>query len=533
MELKANEIRDKLKYFPSSKCLPKKTVLPQSEENSLNQSTSSSSHQQNQMDYLRPSRFDEKRWTDFENCLKDIDKNYENSEYMSKIRNSVVHVESLKELVKVHAEISGIREEYDIQTRQEEIVYLFKSGKNGWEFIKIFDRLLEVCGTYISNAKNNGSLKETESENEDKIIKDKKNEAKLQQESEDFKAGIKKEIEKIDEGLINRIISNKVSEAIGRVEERFLSVDLKAMEMDKQIFSIKKTLKKMKNAIDKKWYELKLVESHIEQQQALLTLPVKRRRFSVVESVKSFRSKGNLLSPSEEPEANSEESFAASSLTLRDNHLDNMIYKLRLRGGVKMTDIWRLNNCAVIFNLNELKSIVDVAKIDELARLRPWATRWKAKDKYFFNMKNVSSPFFNRNISKYDNSLKGITASLTENYLVHFDLYCTWRKLKLWLKDISNTIDLCITPSYPHKIRSIIVNEYETGFGDMLEKALPYLTKQRLDRTPNLVLYSFIDDFPDDYLIKSHFCIIGRNQSIDLRKILNLTSYSSTLKLGQ
>lgn len=528
MESKANEIRDKLKYFPDFKFLPKKSEQPQPEKNSLKQSISSSSHQEIQMEYLKPLKYDDKRWTDFENCLKDIDKNYENSEFMSKIRNSSVHIESLKELVKVYADIIGIKDEYDIQTRQEEIVYLFKSGKNEWEFIKIFDRLLEVCAKYISNMKENRVNKETESENEDKIIREYKNEAKLQQESETLKKSNKKEI---DEHLITNLVSTKVSEALKKVEEKFLGVDLKAMEMDKQIFSIKKTLKKMKNAIEKKRYELKLVESNIEQKQALLTLPIKRRRFSVVESVKSFRSKGNILSASEDPEENSEESLGDESITIRANNLDDMIYKLRLRGNVKMTDIWKLNNCAVIFNLNELKSLIDVSNIDELAKLKPWTSRWKAKDKYFSNMKNVSPLFNNRNINKYDNSLKGITASLTENYLFHFDLYCTWRKLKLWLKNISNSIDLCITPSYPHKIRSIIANESETGFGAMLEKALPYLTKQRLDRTPNLVLYSFIDDFPDDYLIKSQFCIVGRHQSIDLRKVLNLNGSGAKVKL--
>jgi len=385
--------------------------------------------------------------------------------------------------------------------------------------------LLEVCGNYISNKRKTLGTKDKEPKEPEKKETEKK---RIDcQDREEFKA--KQLVDhsnetRINETRINELISTKVLEALRKVDNKFNGIDIKALEMDRKVHKISKSLKKIQHSLEKKWQELK----KIEESKPNFSIPLKRRRFSTIDQDLFTKAKLNISSSSSiSSDSKSEESFNSncqdqSVILEKDNELEDMVYKLRVRGGVKMTDIWRLNNFAVIFNISELKAILDQSKLEELCKIKPWATRWKAKDKYFSNMKKVSPPTFARNITKYDNSMAGISASLTENYLFHFDLYCTWRKLKLWLSDISSSIDLCITPSYPHKIRSVIADESETGFAVLLEKAIPYLTKQRLERTPNLILYSFIDDYPDDYLIKSQYSIIGRHQPTDLRKILKL-----------
>lgn len=476
----------------------------------------------NESDSITP---EEGYWVDFENCLKDIDKNYDRPEYISKIRGSASHIESLKELVRVYSEVVGIKEDYDIQTRQDEIIYLFKTGKNEYEFFKLFDNLLETCGSYFATRKNiKRPEKKSDSESQNKTIREIKEEFRIKSLDQDKNGSIEKE--RFKDKAINDLISIKVGLAMKKVDEKLALFTVRSNEMDKQVNKINKSLKKIQNSIDKRLNGFVRPVPQFEQKN-LMTIPMKRRRFSTVESVINFKGKGReIRSPTDSSDSGSEDSFGStchdqSVILEKDHDLDDMIFKLRLRGGVKMTDIWRLNNFAVIFNISELKSILDVGKVDELSKLKPWASRWKAKDKYFSNMKKVASPSYSRNITKYENSLAGITACLSEYYLFHFDLYCTWRKLKLWLKDISSTIDLCITPSYPHRIRSVIAQESETGFALLLEKAIPYLTKQRLERTPNLILYSFIDDYPDDYLMKSQYCIVGRHQHTDLKKLLS------------
>jgi hypothetical protein len=522
MEIRANESKEK-----QSKSLEPKITLkkdPQIQEASpkkpetaetLNQTLNS-----HESGSITP---EEVNWGDFENCLKDIDMHYDRPDYISQIRTSVPHIESLKELVRVYAEVNNIKEDYEIQNRQDEIVYLFKSGKNEYDFFKLFDNLLEACGSCFTNKNHKNILTQSkETDAETRTIREIKEEVKLKSDEEKTRS----EILKTNEKIIHDLISSKLNSALKRLDEKMTLFDMKSLEMDKQVNNINKSLRKIQSTIDKKWNELKKVESHFDV-KSLKALPLKRRRFSTVDSVINFKVKPSLKSPSDFSDSRSDESFGStcqdqSVILEKDNDLDDMIFKLRLRGGVKMTDIWRLNNFAVIFSISDLKGILDVGKIDELSKLKPWASRWKAKDKYFSNMKKVASPSYSRNITKYENSLAGITACLTEYYLFHFDLYCTWRKLKLWLKDINKPIDLCITPSYPHRIRSVIAEESETGFALLLEKSIPHLTKQRLERTPNLILYSFIDDYPDDYLIKSQYCIVGRHQQTELRKILNI-----------
>lgn len=524
MKAKSSKSRDTKNSFPELK-FPQNKSSPRVDENPSNYSCTS----KNQLENSTVSSED-KHWTELENCLKNIDKNYENPEFMSKIRNSASHIESLKELVAMYSELKGIKNEYEVITRQDEVVYLFKTGKNDSEFFKIFDELMENCWKLILSKKKNAAKELIDIENEAKIISEYKNLAKFKQEAECQK----KAIGKVDEKLINTLIFQKLNVALKKVDEKFLEIDLKNNEMDKRVGELKKLIKKMKSVYEKKWNRIWRAKVACEQKPQL-SLPVKRRRHSIVESVKNARYK-SIESSSDEFEYNSDDSLLSieDSTTERKINLDNMIFKLRLRGNVKMTDIWRLNNFAVIFNLNELKTKLDPSFLDDLSKQRPWASRWKAKDKYFSSMKIPSSPQINRNINKFDNSKEGIISSLTETYLFHFDLYCTWRKLKLWLKNINNTIDLCITPSYPHKIRSVIADESEKGLAALLEKALPNLNKQRLDRTPNLILYSFIEDYPNDYLVKSQFCIVGRHQLIDLRKIVGVSwATGGKLKNGQ
>ena len=521
MEVKTNDLKEKHLKYQDFLLIPKKD--PSQIEESLTKRAlelkePSFHYELNSLERI-PTSPEEDYWLVIETCLKDIDKNYKNLDYLSKIRSSSAHIESLKELVKINSDISGIRNEYEVQSKQDEIVYLFKTGKNEWEFFKIFDELIESCTNYISNKRislvKKGSEQKLEAK-ESKMIKEIKGEMKLKE----VKA--KNEEDPLSEKMVTEIINSKLGDLFKKVDEKFGLIDCKSSEMDKKVDQISKVLKKMQNSLEKK------IEFRKPEEKAPFTkIPLKRRRFSTVEALPEVKAKYRDLS-SESSDSKTEDSFVSNqdqgTVLEKDHDIEEMVYKLRVRGAVKMTDIWRLNNYAVIFNILELKTILDLTKIDELSKLKPWASRWKAKDKYFSNMKKVSSPVFNRNITKYDNSMAGITACLTENYLFHFDLYCTWRKLKLWLNDINNTIDLCITPSYPHKIRSVIAEESEIGFAGLLEQAIPYLTKQRLERTPHLILYSFIDDYPDDYLIKSQFSIIGRHQQTDLRKVLKIGS---------